>query len=392
VKKGEQKFLIAVLFLIFYTLGLGYVMTFRLLGAMGDFFKIGPAKTGLFVLLPGVGMLLSLLTGGYVSDRISKRMVLIVGLSFCAVGFLGVGLKMSLGICLVSIFISGLGFGLIQSSGNAFIFTAYPQKSVFMANLLHLFLVAGCSSAPWIAGGFIQGETWYLSYIAVAVLMVLLLVFFWLISSQVAVQKEEMNFDIVKHFTSNRVFQLFCLAIFLHLSSEIGIASWMSSFLEREKSFSISEANLALSLYWVMMVPSRVVMSWLSLRMPVNRLLSGCAFVSLIGIGMTIFAKTHFFTIGGFVLTGLCFGPIFPTLLGLGVRSVGRYEGLASGILLSIGIMGQSLYPYLMGIVSRGTNFHLSMLLGGIPIVCLICIFPILFRKQPIKVLERIGT
>ena len=77
------------LFGVFLTMGLGRTLSYRLLSMMGETFGVGSVVTGMFVLLMGIGMVVTLLLGGALADRFSKRTIFIVGLICMVAGSAG---------------------------------------------------------------------------------------------------------------------------------------------------------------------------------------------------------------------------------------------------------------------------------------------------------------
>lgn len=382
LSKSTRAILTFLLFAMLFAYGVTFYLSFRLLGTIGEFFEVGPSKTALFVLLLGIGMISGLLWGGYVSDRISGKLVLVLSLLFLAAGCFGVGLRLSLPLCLVGIFVAGIGLGALQSSANALLFSAYSKKRVFIANWLHIFAALGGSASPWIAGSFIEGRNWHIPYVLISTFAILILLMFGLISSKLSVIREKLDFSAVRELARNRLLIMLYTGAVLYTASEIGIASWMSSFLENERAFGVNEASLGLSIYWLMMIPSRIVVAWLSLRKPAAMVLVGCVLVSIIGFGLFILAGDSLVILAGIILMGLGFGPLFPTLLGLAVDSVGRFAGTISGLYIMFAVASGSLFSYLMGVMSEYTDYRTVMLISVIPVACMLPLLMRVWRKD----------
>jgi MFS transporter, FHS family, glucose/mannose:H+ symporter len=163
----------------------------------------------------------------------------------------------------------------------------------------------------------------------------------------------------------------------MYISSEIGISTWLSSFLEKNRGFPSEEASIAYTLFWIMMIPGRILTAWMSTRIKKRNLvliLIFCAFLSYTGILLLVLPPGFAPVAIGVSLIGLLFGPIYPTILGLGVGTNKGNTGSVSAFIIIFVALGYIVYPYLMGVIASGSGLGAAILLTGIPLTLLISV------------------
>ena len=184
------------------------------------------------------GFALTLLFGSALVDLIGmKRMLLLSALCYVAgaaglmaITFMPVGPTVEL-LVLLSLLLTGLGWGAVEAASNPMITTLYPEEKTHRLNILHAWWPGGI-----VVGGLLgvaitgTGLPWELSMI---VLMIPALVLAWLVASSTfpvtervasGVSYGEMFAELLK----KPLFWVFWACMFLTATSELAPGQWVN--------------------------------------------------------------------------------------------------------------------------------------------------------------------
>jgi fucose permease len=166
------------------------------------------------------------------------------------------------------------------------------------------------------------------------------------------------------------------LALFCYIALEASMGGWISTYLN-SLGFTERSANLTLSAFWISLMAGRLLAAGFGVKPIVTPELGVLPIVilsviSIITILLMILAKSK--SLAGFavVLTGLAFGPIFPTIIGIMFSKVEpTLRGSAFGISFAIGLIGASTIPAAIGIYSKGKTIQRSLMIAMITAIAL---------------------
>jgi len=184
------------------------------------------------------GFALTLLFGSALVDLIGmKRMLLLSALCYVAgaaglmaITFMPVGPTVEM-LVLLSLLLTGLGWGAVEAASNPMITTLYPEEKTHRLNILHAWWPGGI-----VVGGLLgvaitgTGLPWELSMI---VLMIPALVLAWLVASSTfpvtervasGVSYGEMFAELLK----KPLFWVFWACMFLTATSELAPGQWVN--------------------------------------------------------------------------------------------------------------------------------------------------------------------
>ncbi len=229
----------------------------------------------------------------------------------------------------------------------------------------------GSMLAPLIAGWMlIQNISWRIVYRwDLLVISVLILFFIFLRFPHSTPQESvQLNFHEIPRIAFKARMPWFYMSIAFYVAAEIGMASWLVTFLQDVRHISVAASSQALSIFFGTMMLGRLLGSFIVHRIGYLRSILFAAFGGLICIGLGLFGpqKLSIFL----PLTGLFFSIIFPTLTA--AASEGHTENVNTilGVLFTFAGMGALLGPWLVGWVGDlfglqigfGVNFLLSAL------------------------------
>jgi len=158
----------------------------------------------------------------------------------------------------------------------------------------------------------------------------------------------------------------FYLAIMFYVSAEIGIASWLVTFLQDARGASVLASNQALSLFFGMLMAGRLLGGFFVQRVGYLRsiLFASIGAIACIGIGL--------FTPLAWLLsiTGLFLSFIFPTITAAVSDAYTENINTTLGVLFTFAGIGGLLGPWLIGwasdVLGLETGFAVNLILAGL--------------------------
>jgi MFS transporter, FHS family, L-fucose permease len=163
---------------------------------------------------------------------------------------------------------------------------------------------------------------------------------------------------------ANRNLVRYAAGIFVYLGVEIGIATWIVTFLTTQFQIGKVEAAAVVSLYWLMQTIGRllggILLHYVSPGKALALFAVGCGGSLLLALGGGSVIRAS----AGFALAGFFTPIMYPVLFAAGLRQVERaYENVAAGI-LSSAVVGGAVVPPLIALLSQATgSLRLSLAL-----------------------------
>ncbi|WP_017672030.1 sugar MFS transporter [Blastomonas sp. AAP53] len=210
------------------------------------------------------------------------------------------------------------------------------------------------------------------AYLAIAAILVLVAVFFWLRRAQLPAGREE-AISLAGSFGLLRQPRLRggVIALFLYVGAEVAIGSMLINYLSQPQILAVSEQGAAglIGLYWGGAMVGRFIGA------VVLRLASPGLVLAGVAMGAASLAAMSGLTSGalaGYALlaVGLMNSIMFPTIFSLGTEGLGDRTPQGSG-LLCMGIVGGAIIPLICGVVADSATLASAL---AIPVACYLAI------------------
>ena len=156
---------------------------------------------------------------------------------------------------------------------------------------------------------------------------------------------------------------LTAVLMLFYVMSEITVFSWAPTFFRIMKSFSLNDASLVASVFWLGILIGRLIISFLSYRFKAGVLLIALSAISLVGLTLAIFPTTQIINFLGIGIIGLGFSGIPPLLISSGGRIFGSGREISLTLLFVIGVASGSTVPFIISLVAE-YNFLMSMVIA----------------------------
>jgi len=155
------------------------------------------------------------------------------------------------------------------------------------------------------------------------------------------------------------------LAIACYVAAEVGVSSWLVRFLA---DVDLALAASALTLFWVALAASRLVVARFGHRVPPETLVMAGFLVATVSLIAAVVVPSIPSSIALFTATGFALGPVYPGIILVGGRISTTHKDAVTSLLASAGVAGAVVYPTLMGAISLGAG--LGVAIGGAGLLC----------------------
>ena len=310
-----------------------------------------------------LGAVLSQVVLGPFTDRLGQLHVLTIALFTLALGIVGVSLSRWLPLTFALAFITGLGQGMTNVSGNVMVGHIFNEKSVSAVNMLNMFWGIGACIGPLLVGGSIYlwqngfPALWFSAVLTFIAALIFLFAFFNVqigASGQVpraAVTPKRMRFTPFLWSMG--------MLLLLYVGSESAMGGWATTYMQRTTTLNIELAAMVTSGFWLALTVGRFFATVLGSRLQAK-------WVEILALGTAALGTILFLvgygnstlSIAAVLLIGLGFGPIYPTGVAMITNAFPETPGQASSVVISMSAVGGMLIPWLQGVIMQQTGIR----------------------------------
>jgi fucose permease len=327
--------------------------------------------------------------GGFLTERVGRRAVLIAAMFLAAVGTGCQAIAPSWLWFLLATLPAGLGSGFIDGGINALFLDLYRDARGGALNFLHLFFGVGALIGPFCVGLLVTaGVTWQV------LMAVTALAFLVVVPMLARVSMPSGRHDVADvPITIDRAerslvpFVGLALGIAFYVAVEIGVSSWLVQFLA---AASLTVATGVLSAFWGGLSLGRLLSGWLVERLDYYAFTVGSIILASLMLAGAVLSPWLAISATLFALTGMFLGPIFPMIMALGGNVYPHRLAALSGSLTTAAVVGGIIYPPLMGWMEARIGLSGGMIgaaLLGIPMAAAILVArataPVSSRARP---------
>ncbi len=374
----DRRSVLVISCLIFLSLGIFTAALGPLLPEFSSNNGVSLAAMGSIFTAIFLGALVAQLAAGALSDRVGQMPVLVGAALLLAIGSASLSFSHSFVLTLALTFLAGLGHGAVDLSTNVLIARTYSDRSVSALNLLNLFFGIGAFAGPALSGLFFG---WLGSGLPVLWLVALLLlgqtVFVMRARGQeVVTQPSSAAARVRPRLYHSTALWLFAAMLLLYVGAENGISGWITTYMQKTTAMAYETATLIASTFWIALTGGRLVGALVGMRWSAQRVLSFTLAGALVG-GVVLAAGTgvNFVTIVGVVITGFCFGSVFPTVISMTTGTFSDNPGEAVGVVTAAGSIGGMVIPWTQGLLLEQVSARVSMSAIALIIALLVAVF-----------------
>jgi fucose permease len=168
-------------------------------------------------------------------------------------------------------------------------------------------------------------------------------------------------------------------AIFAYVMAEVGLATWVSSYLLRVRGVALNTGSYLLSGFYFWFTMSRLTAPWWVTRLGAGRALAAALAVSVLAVAWLLLPLPG--PAVALCLAGLGFAPVFPTITALASDLFRDQAGRVLGLLFSAAGVGSLWTNLFIGGVAQRFGIAASIV---VVLVCLLVTGTALAAARPL--------
>ncbi|MBA7564333.1 hypothetical protein ES708_05996 [subsurface metagenome] len=351
-------------------------------------FSMTTLNAGSLFLLMTFGMLIGSIIFGPVVDRFGYKALLIVCSAAIALGLEGMAYAPSLLLFRISVFVTGLGGGVINGGANALVADIAVEDKGSDLSFLGIFFGFGAFGVPFVMGillGFFSFES--LLAIIGALVLIPFAVFFAVSFPSPKIQQ---GFPLRRGvlLLKDRALTTLGIILFFESGMEITTCGWASTFLYQEFNAGEGLATLILSFFWLGLITARLILIKLLKSVSPVWVMAASIGVAFTGSLMMAGAGNIVTASIGLVFLGIGFAAVFPVILGFVGNMYPELSGTAFSIVLAMALTGGMILPWLTGVIGNYFGMRISFLVVTFSLIAV----AILFSAYKLKLMPRFSS
>ena len=384
--KAPRDFLWLTLFLIIFVNGFesgGYQAS---LWSIGQSYDLTIASMGMFAAVELLAdMLAPILLGGW-ADHVGKTKSMLTMLVLQLVATAAVWFSREGMWFLVAMFVLGLTTSALQFIAIATCADAYPRSGDKKIGYLTSMYALGAVVSPLVVAFYLDaGLDWRLLFLLLGLGSALAL-------AGVALSGAEPREEAPAartgegahgHFVLPAIL-LLCVIMAIYVGFENGFAFFVDTLFT--DVFHASTGKLALSLYWAVMIPARVLVGYFARH--ARKILLGAVITIPCVALMVAFAPSSELVLALCVPLGLASGAIYPCVLTTMIPFAGKRTATAAGMITAATGIGGFSFTALTGLVADQWGLQAALgVLAGFFVIALAAVFGInaLYRRLDLQ-------
>jgi fucose permease len=311
-----------------------------------------------------LGFMAATLSTGLLADALGHKAVLVLAGVCLAVGVTSFAAFSAPVWLTLAMMVLGFGLGAIELGCNSLIVLLHPGDKGRYLNLLAVLHGMGSMIAPLYAGWLLAGgSSWRVVYRWDLVLIVPLIAFFALsvFPPKPAEASDQIDFRHIGRTAFTPILLAYYLADLLYVACEIGIASWMVEFLQKDRGQSVTQSTLALSIFFGLIMVGRFMGSFVVERFGYLRSILLAALLASACVGLSLFGPAWLWWL--LPASGFFLSIIFPTITASLSGTLKGSMNSILGLLFTFAGLGGIIGPWLVGLASDlgGIRFGFSL-------------------------------
>ncbi len=295
-----------------------------------------------------LGFLIATLITGILADRFGLKSVILLAGVFLGLGVSGYSIFQSSILLSGSLFILGLGLGALELGPNAIIVSLHHERKGLFLNLMAVLHGLGSLIAPLFAGWLLSlSISWRSVYRWDLLLIALFVSIFIFLRFPKAEEKAQLDFRHIPQIAFKKQLPWFYMAMTFYVATEIGMASWMVTFLQEIRNISVTVSNQSLAIFFTTMMIGRLLGGFFVQRIGYLRSILFMAFGAILCIVAGLFGPKEI----SFLLpiTGFFLSIMFPTFTAAVSDAHTENANTILGVLFTFAGLGGVLGPWLIG-------------------------------------------
>lgn len=346
--------------------GLAFVVMGAVLPSLIARFSLNTAVASTLAGLLPLGLLLGSLLFGPIVDRYGYKNLMIAASIIAAIGLEMLAFCSQINEIRLSIFIIGLGGGILNGLTNALISDASTDHSrASNLSVLGIFFAMGAITVPLLFASVLKNLSYTPIVAGAGILISLSVIYYFFTDFPIAKYKQGFPVKKILQMAKEPTILILSFALFFQSGLEGISNTWIASYMEIEKGFPKDTALYALSFVVVGLGAGRLLLSILLRKVPKITILTISMLISALGMIIISIFNTNSSAIIGTFLLGFGLASTFPIIFSEIGGLYKEMSGTAFSFALVIALTGNTLINLLVGIID----------LAAFPILVVACTF-----------------
>jgi len=330
----KNAYTIAVIYILMMLIGIIENAKGPLILNIKNFYNVDYTMMGLFLSIGSLGFILSTFIGGFLSDKIGRKKILIIGLFLILSGTIGIFISYKFLVFIIFVFIMNMGMGLVEMGINAVASIVFIINQALMMNLLHFFYGVGAIISPNMTVKLLHFNfSWQQVYLFIAFITTILIITTFGINIKGEEKKIiKQKVDYVNILKNKRMW-IFAIMLGFYVASELGIGNWAVTFFRTQYELDNTISSFLLAVFFATFTFGRLVGGFIMEKIGYLKglfIFSLFSFIFILG-GMT--GEKFAFLIS---LAGFFYSIIFPTTIAVIMKEFKEHITIIIGIILTI--------------------------------------------------------
>jgi MFS transporter, FHS family, glucose/mannose:H+ symporter len=329
-----------------------------------------------------LGFLIATLITGILADRFGLKSVMLLAGLFLGIGVSGYSIFNSAILLSISFFVIGMGLGAIELGPNAIIVSLHRERKGLYLNLMSVLHGLGSLVAPLFAGWLLSLSTsWRAAYRWDLLLIALFVIIFIFLRFPKAEEKAQLDFRHIPQIAFKGQLPWFYTAMTFYVAAEIGMASWLVTFLQEIRDSTVTTSNQSLSLFFAMVMIGRLLGGFFVQRVGYLRSILFVTIGAILCIVAGLFGPKEVSLL--LPITGFFLSIIFPTITAAVSDTQTENGNTILGVLFTFAGLGGVIGPWIIAWGSDLFGLQMGFSLNIVYLMILLISVITLIKRRP---------
>lgn len=309
---------------------------------------------------------------GILLDKFGNKKMFLFGIGLVFLGSILFAIIPEYIVGLFSLFIIGIGVTTLQMVSNLLVKGIDEDETKYSRNLTltQIFVGVGGLGGGFLIGFLIRnlGFHWQSIYYVFSVLAMIVAVWVFLTNIPEVHEKHDKKPSAKDYLNlvKNPLMIMFAMGIFVYVGIEVGVATWISTFLVDKFEMLKSSAAMVVGLYWGFLAVGRFTGGILLNYLNTSKALLLYAIGAFVALVLAVVVPDKMVSAACFILVGFFLSIMFPSIFSLCVNSFDKKEeGAVAGILCTT-IVGGAVTAPIIGFLDKLTSLPVALIIVGL--------------------------
>ena len=309
---------------------------------------------------------------GILLDKYGNKKMFLFGIGLVFLGSILFAIFPEYIVGLFSLFVIGIGVTALQMVSNLLVKEIDEDETKYSRNLTltQIFCGVGGLGGGFLIGFLIKdlGFHWQSIYYVFSILAMIVAVWVFLtnIPEAHASHDEKPSMKDYVNLIKNPLMVMFAMGIFVYVGIEVGVATWISTFLVDKFDMMKNTAAMVVGLYWGFLALGRFTGGILLNYLNTSKALVLYAVGAFLSLTCAVIIPDKMISAICFIMVGFFASIMFPSIFSLCVNSFDKKEeGAVAGILCTT-IVGGAVTAPVIGFLGALTSLPVALIIVGI--------------------------